>query len=491
MNEKKPMLGYLKNISLYSMGEVLNKSIQFLLLPVYAHFLTPKDYGRLELTYLYGAVLLILYGFIVENGYARLFFDKKEQSYRDSLFGTSFFFKLATGAVFLGVSLVFSEFFGKLLFNFEKGAEYIQLISISVLLKSLAEIPLKTLIIEKRAMRFVINNSLYLLVSLSTTVYFIVVLRLKISGVLYGQILGAVFQLATLLYSEWKRTHFSFSFSLLKGMLYFSIFLIPTHLASFVTFWSNRLFLLKYANLEDVGTFSFGYKIASIIPILLTQPIKKASGPEIYELIDQPEACRKRIRQYTLIMLMFLSLFALTLSVFSREMIQVMAAKSFASSYQVVFILSMGYVLVGLAGIVVTPIQISKKTWLISITWALSAAVNIALNLLLVPCFGKAGATYATLLSFLFILVLYFIFAEMVYRVRFEYIKYSSILLLVSAAYYLLASIQSRWLLLDLSLKGIGIVITVFLMFTLFVSAEDRLRLRGMLAAKLSFLKIN
>lgn len=483
------MLGYLKNISFYSFGEVLNKSIQFLLLPLYAHYLTPADYGKLELTYLYGAVLVIFYGFIIENGYSRLFFDKKEAAFRDTLFGTSFFFKFGTGAVFLIISLLFSNYFAALLFNFAKGAHYLKLISISVFIKSLAEIPLKTLIVEKRAGRYVINNLLYLLFSLTSTVYFIVVLHLNIEGVLYGQIIGASIQLITLLYSEWKSTFLSFSFTYLKGMLYFSLFLIPTQLATFVTYWSNRLFLQKFTSLEDLGTFSFGYKIASIIPILLTGPIKKASGPEIYELIDQPEACKKRIKQYTLIMLMFLTLFALALSIFAKELIMLMAAKSFASSYEVVFILSMGYVLIGMSGIVVTVIQISKKTWLITITWFLSAILNVVLNLLLVPKFGKAGATYATMLSFLFILILYFIFAEMVYKVRFEYVKYILILVLVSASYCLTTVINSSWIVLNLLLKSAMLVLTTIFMIKCFVRTEDQLRLRNMLSSKLSYLK--
>jgi hypothetical protein len=61
------MFSFIKNISFYSFGQILNKSIQFLLLPLYAHYLLPEDYGKLELTYLYGAVLVIFYGFIIEN----------------------------------------------------------------------------------------------------------------------------------------------------------------------------------------------------------------------------------------------------------------------------------------------------------------------------------------------------------------------------------------------------------------------------------------
>lgn len=483
------MLKFLKNISFYSLGEILSKSIQFLLLPLYAHYLTPADYGKLELTYLYGAVLVIFYGFIIENGYGRLFFDKKDFSYRDSLFGTAFFFKLVSGLLFLLISLYFSEYFASLFFNFENGAQYIRLISISIFIKSLAEIPLKTLIVEKRAGRYVINNLLYLLLSLSSTVYLIVVLHLGIDGVLYGQILGASVQLITLFYTEWKWSFMRFSISSLKGMFYFSLFLIPSQLASFVTFWSNRLFLQKFASLEDVGTFSFGYKIASVIPILLTGPIKKAVGPAIYELIDRPEECKKRIRQFTLVIFIPLALFALAISLFAKELIMLMASKTYASSHEVVFILSLGYVVVGMAGIAVTPIQISKKTWLITITWVLSSVVNLLLNYMLVPSYGKAGATYASLFTFLFILGLYLFFGERVYKVGYEYGKYILILVITFAAYYGGIKIQTGMIALDMLLKGLLWILTAISLFVLFVPAEYRLKIRNGFSLKSTMLK--
>lgn len=480
----------IKNVSLYSLGEILNKSIQFLLLPLYTNFLSPSDYGKLELTYLYGGILVILYGFIIENGYSRLFFDKKDVLYRDVLFGTSFFFKFFSGAIFLLVSIVLSDSMATQLFNFEDGSMYIILISISVYIKSLAEIPLKTLVMEKRAVRYVVNNMTYLLLSILSTVYFVVIMDLKVIGVLYGQIIGASIQLITLMITEWKWTFLSFSFQYFKGMFWFSLFMIPSQLASYVTYWSNRIFLQQHTSLEDIGTFSFGYKIASIIAVLLTGPLKKAISPEIYELIDQPEECKKRIRQFTLIAFLFLTIFSLVLSMFSRELIMLMATKGYESSHEVVFILSMGYVIIGMAGIVVLPINITKKTWLITLTWVLSSGINVLLNFLLVPSFGKAGATYATLLTFLFIIVMYFIFSERVYKVNFEYQKYLLILGLSSVSYYSsMYLIHTDLIVVDILLKSVVLTLSIFLLLKLTVSQEDRMRMSKMLTSKIPFLK--
>lgn len=479
------MYSFVKNISLYSIGDLLNKSIQFLLLPVYAHYLSPEDYGKLELTYLYAAILVIFYGLIIENGYSRIFFDRKELVFRNTLFGTAFIFKLITGFTFLSFSILLSDNIANIIFNFANGSVFIKLISISVFLKSLAEVPLKTLIIEKRAKRFVINNLLYVLTSLSSTVYFVVVLNLNIKGVLYGQILGAFVQIITLLFSEWKWSYLNFSFTYLKEMLYFSIFLIPSQLASFVTYWSNRLFLQEYSDLNEVGKFSFGYKIASIIPILLTGPLKKAISPEIYELIENPVKCKESLRKYVIFVLIFLCLFALILSIFSKELIMLMASKEYITSYKVVFILSLGYVLIGLAGIVVLPINISKRTWLITITWILSSCINVALNYYLVSHLGIIGASLATLFTFLFILILYFIFAELVFKVSYNYTKYSIILLLTIIAYTCSIFVHTKTIYFDIIAKSFIILIYCFVIFQFAFSKEDRKQIIFFISSKL------
>lgn len=483
------MLKTFKNISLYSLGEILNKSIQFLLLPLYTNYLTPADYGKLELTYLYGALLVIFYGFIIENGYGRFYFSSEETNYRDQLFGTSFFFKLSVGVVFLAFSVLFAGDIAPAIFYFDNGSTYIILISVSVFIKSLAEIPLKNLIVRKKVKRYVINNTFYLLVTISSTVYFIVNCNLNVLGVLYGQILGATVQLISLLATEWRWAFLRFSFPLLKDMLYFSVFMIPTQLASFVTYWSNRFFLQEHVSLDDLGNFSFGYKIASIISIILTGPLKKAISPEVYELISNPEECKNKIRQFSLTAFLILTISSLTLSVFSKELIYLMADSSYASSFEVVFLLSMSYSIIGVAGIVVLPLHITQKTWFITITWGLSSLLNLVLNYLFIQQFGVAGASYATLLTFLFILVLYFIFSELSYQVRFEYKRYILIFVVILISYYSINLIEIKSIILTIFFKSIALTIALLILFKLTLTLHERQQMLALFLKRFPGLK--
>ncbi|MFH2035100.1 MAG: oligosaccharide flippase family protein [Candidatus Zixiibacteriota bacterium] len=55
-------------MSIYGLGGVASRAIQFLLLPVYTRVLTTADYGSLELVYIIVGVLEMLYEFMISSG---------------------------------------------------------------------------------------------------------------------------------------------------------------------------------------------------------------------------------------------------------------------------------------------------------------------------------------------------------------------------------------------------------------------------------------
>lgn len=431
------MLKLLKNISTYSLGGILSKSIQFLLLPLYTRVLVPADYGKLELIYMVGVILVILYGFLVENGYVRIYFDKSEDpDFRERLFGTAFSFMLLCSLVFSVVGVVFSKEIAGWVFNFENGTIFVKLICISTFLEALSHIPYKNLLVQKKAKQYVSVNIINLLITISFTIYLVVFLRMGVEGILYAKIGGGLIQLIILSSLTFKKETFFFSTNQLSEMLGFSVFLILPNLSSVILLLSNRFILQKYQTLDEVGIFSLGYKIAAIIPILLTEPVKKAFGPYIFSLSNDPPKCKESLRIFTGYFLAGILTFAFVISLYSRELIMIMSDKSYYSSYTIVFILAISYVFLGLSGIIVLGIHVTKKTWIVTLIWPLAATINLTLNFILIPSYGKMGAAITALVSFMFINFAYFFALSKVYYVRFEYIKYLFLLLITIVFYW-------------------------------------------------------
>ncbi|MBE0664158.1 MAG: oligosaccharide flippase family protein [Bacteroidales bacterium] len=399
----------------------------FLLLPLYTHILQPADYGKLELVYLIGNILIVFYSLSIENGYNRIYFHDKDTGFRKVLFSTGQLFSFLSAIAIASIMLFNADYIAGQFLNFDEGTFFLKLIAAVIVIEVLTHIPLNNIRIRNEAKTFVLINLLSLIIVTSFTIYFLVFARLGIAGILYARIISGLVTLSILLYLTRREYKFGFSSSQLKLMLGFSIFLIPVNLSSLILNMSNRYFLQEYQSLEDVGLYSLGAKIAGIIPFLFNEPVNKAFFPYLFEQIDEPQKCKKILVDFSMIYVSILSAIALFISLFAREVVMVMADKSYEGSHSIVAILSLSYILLGFSSLTVLGIHISRKTWIVSIIWPVSAIVNIALNILLIPEFGQMGAAIATLLSVIVINILYLFALSKVYPVSFNYSKLSFI----------------------------------------------------------------
>ena len=432
-----------KDITIYSLGGILNKAVMFLLIPLYTRVLVPADYGKLELINTVGAILVLLYGLMVENGYARMYFQYKDDSSRKALFFSGQSFNIFCSIIFGGISFLFAESISSAIFKFPGGAEYIRLITVITLVKVLTHIPFHNIRNRRKPILFVSLNLGYLVLSIILTVLFLVVFKLGVKGVLYAQIVAGIIELTALYTATRNEIGFTFSYRKLQAMLGFSLFLIPGNLSGFVLNFSNRYFLNEYTNLDEVGLYSLGAKLSGVIPILITEPVKKAFGPHLYSIIDEPEKCKQQIADFSRLFFAGLAFVALAISLFSSEIVRIVAADSYLGSHSIVFVLSISYLFLGLAGVIIIGVHITLKTWIITAIWLFSAAINIVLNILLIPKYGRMGAACATMLSVLFINISYFLAVSIVYPVKFVYIKYIEVVLLMIAANYVGSIIQT------------------------------------------------
>ena len=64
-----------KSFTVYGLGDVATSIISFLLLPIYARFLTPEDYGAIGLLLSIELSLKIVFRFGLDAAFMRLYYD--------------------------------------------------------------------------------------------------------------------------------------------------------------------------------------------------------------------------------------------------------------------------------------------------------------------------------------------------------------------------------------------------------------------------------
>jgi O-antigen/teichoic acid export membrane protein len=204
---------------------------------------------------------------------------------------------------------------------------------------------------------------------------------------------------------------------MLKDMLKFSVPLMPALFAVWVIDFSDRYFLMRMSTLEQVGIYSVGARISSMI-ILFSTSFQMAWGP--YALSIQHEADAKNRYSRGLFLFLCAALTAATaITVFAGPILAILTRPEYYEAEKVIGFLTLGTVAYGAYLIVNIGLLISKKTILTSVAISIGAALNIILNFLLIPRFGMMGAAFATLAAYLVALALLYGFAQKYYPIEY------------------------------------------------------------------------
>jgi O-antigen/teichoic acid export membrane protein len=247
--------------------------------------------------------------------------------------------------------------------------------------------------VEERSVAFVIASLANLAITVAATVLFVVGLEWGATGVVVGNFTGTLAVYFVLLAYRHEQLGLTFDRHLLRRMNRFGLPLVPSMLALWVLTFSDRLFLLKLTDTEEVGLYSIGSRIASAMVLLLTA--FRAAWPAFaYSIDDDREA--KRAYAYVLTYLLFVASWtALALGLLSPWLVRALTTPAFYSASEVVPLLAFGAVAFG--GFIVVSIALgrTKRTQFNWVVTGGAAVVSVGLNLALIPQFGMMGAAVA------------------------------------------------------------------------------------------------
>jgi O-antigen/teichoic acid export membrane protein len=177
--------------------------------------------------------------------------------------------------------------------------------------------------------------------------------------------------------------------------------MILAGIISFYVTFGDRYFLKLYGTLTDVGLYALGYKFGFLLTFIGIGPFFSIWDSERYNILKKPDAkiiFQEVFVSFTVIMLVI----AIGISVFARNVLTIMANPEFWGAAKIVPIVILAYFFQGLTSYCNMGILIQKKTFIITKSIMLSAALITMLYFVLIPNFGALGAAWATALTFAF-----------------------------------------------------------------------------------------
>jgi O-antigen/teichoic acid export membrane protein len=408
-----------KHSAIYGLGGLVSRILAVLLLPLYTRYLSPSDYGKVETLIALTTVAGIVLRMGLHSAFFRFYFDSAEPAHRRLVLRTSFWFTMATATAGLLAGLLLAGPIADALFGSSDDSELVMAAFVGLWAGMNYEQLTSLFRVEERSVAFVSASLANILLTIGATLLLVVAFDQGPIGVIVGNFTGTLLVYAALLGYRREQLGLQFDRSLLREMNRFGVPLIPTALFLWVTNFSDRLFLVRLADTTEVGLYSVGVRIASAMVLLLTA-FRLAWPAFAYSIEDEREA--RSTYAFVLSYLVLLTTWvAAGLALLSPWIVGWIAAPAFEESSRVVGPLAFAAVAFGAYIVVAIGVGRARRTQFNWVVTGAAAAVNIALNLLLIPPYGMMGAAVATVAAYLTMFAGMAWWAQRIYPVPYQW----------------------------------------------------------------------
>lgn len=474
----------LRDSVIYAIPSIVSRGLAIILIPLYTRVLSPADYGSFDLLSAFAVLVNLTVALEVSQGVARFYSDEKDAGRRVVYASSAFWFTIFCYAVFLGAAFFFNKELALIAMGregveaeFQVGVIYIFINGIFYLMQN--------------QFRWELRSAHYAIVSLAVTVVtavLAVILTYVWTWGLVGLLLGmAGGALVGCLYGLWYlRNSFRFQFqrNQLKEMLVFSVPLVPSGIAVFVSQYIDRLMINHYLSLGDVGIFGIGFRVASMVGLVIVG-FQGALTPLIYAHYHDPATPEQLARIFRIFIAFALLLF-LMVSMLAKEIMMVLTIPAYYDAAHIVVFLIPAILLSNMY-IFAPGTAIEKKTHIILWINVAGAVLNALLNAVFIPSFGIEGAAIAKLISYGFVFGAYMWASQKLYYVPHDWKSLAQATLIVGTVAYGITQINFYFEnMLALKMLGIAAAIWVILTTGLIRIAELK-RLKEAVRQRLSY----
>lgn len=381
------------NTLLFAIGNFSSKAINFLLLPVYTRFLTPADYGRLDLL---STTVSLLFPFVTLQIFDALFrfaSELKSTESRTVIFSSALIFSVVMSFTLIPFYPLFARnkvFSGIVLYFYLSLFLSILQVGVKQYLRASGQVSL-----------FAISDILYSLSLAGFNILFLVIFRQGIDGYLRSTILAQVLTLLFLFLraEPYRELKLCFDVETVKHMLRYSIPLVPNSIMWWVVNVSDRYVLTYFLGIESTGYYSVSARFPALLMMMYSVFFQawQISAVEEFGKDSYPEVFKKTFEVVSAGMFTLVSILLLVL----RPVVRLLVSEIYYPSWRFVPFLLLGVVYQSFSSFYGVNYIASKKTAGVFSTSVVAALVNFGVNIALVKRLGIQAASFSTYLAYL------------------------------------------------------------------------------------------
>jgi O-antigen/teichoic acid export membrane protein len=410
-----------KNLAVYGLGDVAIQIVNFALLGIYVQYLSREDYGLLALLGSVEAITKLFFRWGVDGSFMRFWYDCADDAARQRLSSTLFFFLLVVNGVLLLASVIAAPWLAPWIGGSDR-PEFIlalQLVLLNTFAIGFTFIPFHVLRMQQRAREFSVLAFARSASTLILRLWLVVGLGYGVMGVVIADLVVTAVLLVVMVKLFVPLIRPVFDRTVLRDSLSFGLPRVPHGFAQQIIAVGDKFILSYFVPLSELGLYAMGVSVGLIQKVVLAA-FEYAWAPFYYATVREPGA-EKIFSAVTTYGVAILALMTAGLSAVAADLLQVVTHGQYTAAAGVVAWTSIGVFFQGVYLMTSIGLNITRQTAYYPVSTATAAAINVGLNLVLIPRYGIMGAAYANGLAYAAQAAMAYYFSQRFYPVRYEW----------------------------------------------------------------------
>lgn len=433
---------------IYSIGNVFNRFLGFLLLPVYTFYFSPAEFGIYSLIYSFWFFAVVLYLFGMETSFQKMFLESDSESERKKIYGTALI--QITGFTFiLSIIMFFSaDFISRILTGNQSNSFLLKILAALLIIDSFSRFPMLVINCLQKSKVYSIINTIGVVINVAANVILIAFMKFGIEAILYSFV-GSYFAI-TIVSLIYSRKYFILSFDKAIGkklfkdghsFLYYGLFLISLDLID--------RFILSYLKSDnEVGIYSACYRLGMVMNLAISG-FRNAWIPFFMNIKEDENNKKIFSRVFTYFFFAGMFIF-LTVNLFAEDLIHFQIGsytflnERYWSGLSILPFILLSYFFFGLYLNLIVGAFVENRTRYLIISTGVACFSNIILNFILIPPYSFYGAAIATLISYFIMFVILYFYSQKIFYINFEWGKIFVVVAFTAILYFASLILQNK-----------------------------------------------
>lgn len=387
---------FAKNTTIFAIGQMGTKFINFLLVPLYTRILTTEEYGTVDLIFTIASVIVPFVMFSIGEAVMRYAMDKDAKindilsiSYCAVVFGVL----ISVIIIFVSDKIILLKGYGIYIYLY-------------VVFSAASEVFTGFLRGREKLELYVGCNLLRTVLVGSLNILFLVFLHRGVEGYLLAYVIAEFATMFTAFFcGKFYKGFFYFSIKpkLAKEMIKFSFAVIPNSMLWWIINSSDRVMITAMVNVTANGILAVSYKLPSIMNMINTILMQAWKYSAIHEKdsSDVDEFSNNILDKFLQAIVLISAFIIVNIKWITIFLYEEKYAEAWLPS---VFLLT-GFVFMGLSTFIGTIYYVQKNMVGNMLSAMAGAVINIIFNAMLIPVMGAAGAALAACICYLVIML--------------------------------------------------------------------------------------